>query len=189
MLTGCSATAIGVWRIIILAEGFLSHKVVSDPTYSIGFVSSAIEVNVAVVTACGPSMKIIASRYLPRLLGTSRGGGTSGYGAETSGSRAFPGSKFSRHKSQLHSNANDEYEMADPRHQVDIGPGGGEGHFDMRKYKRSGDSPSISSGSEDGITGIVKTTDVSVRYTVDEVSPHHNGRSHDGKHTSMDSLV
>jgi hypothetical protein len=135
-------------------------------------------------------MKAIASKYLPRLLGTSRGGGTSGYGPGTSGSRGvFPGSKFSRHKSQLHSNADDGYEMADPRHRVDIGPGESGNHFDMRKYKRSGDSPSISSGSEDGMAGIVKTTDVSVRYTVDEVNPHHNGRSHDGKHTSMDSLV
>ncbi|KAJ5768081.1 hypothetical protein N7533_000664 [Penicillium manginii] len=186
---GGVATAIGVWRIIILAEAFLSHKVVKDPTYSIGFVSSAIEVNVAVVTACGPSMKAIASKYLPRLLGTSRGGGTSGYGPGTSGSRAFPGSKFStRHKSQLHSQAEDGYEM-NPTNRVEIGPGESGDHFDMRKYKRSGDSPSISSGSEDGVTGIVKTTDVSVRYTVDEVSPHHDGRSRDGKHTSMDSLV
>lgn len=167
----------------------MSHKVVKDPTYSIGFVSSAIEVNVAVVTACGPSMKAIASKYLPRLLGTSRGGGTSGYGPGTSGSRAFPGSKFStRHKSQLHSQADDGYEM-NPTNRVEIGPGESGDHFDMRKYKRSGDSPSISSGSEDGVTGIVKTTDVSVRYTVDEVSPHHDGRSRDGKHTSMDSLV
>lgn len=155
---------------------------VEDPTYSIGFCSSAIEVNVAVVTACAPSMKAILSKYLPRLLGTSRGA-TSGYGPGTSGSRSgFPGSTmFSKHKSQLHSNADDGYEMADPTHRVDIGPSGD--RFDMRKYKRSGDSPSISSGSEDGVAGIVKTTDVSVRYTVGQVNPR------DDKHTSVDSLV
>lgn len=134
-------------------------------------------------------MKAIASKYLPRLLGTSRGGGTSGYGPGTSGSRGVfaSSSKFSRHKSQLHSNADDGYEMADPTHRVDIGASGQQ--FDMRKYKRSGDSPSISSGSEDGVAGIVKTTDVSVRYTVDEVIAHENSRSHDGKHASVDSLV
>lgn len=133
-------------------------------------------------------MKAIASRYLPRLLGTSRGE-TSGYGAGTSGSRGrFPGSKlFATNKSQLHSNADDGYEMADPNggHTVDIGHGNG--RFDMRKYRRGGDSPSISSGSEDGVAGIVKTTDVSVKYTVGEVTP--DDRSRDGKHSSVDSLV
>ncbi|OOQ85092.1 hypothetical protein PEBR_31330 [Penicillium brasilianum] len=188
---GGVATAIGVWRIVILAEGFLSNKVNLDPTYSIGFCSSAIEVNVAVVTACGPSMKAIASRYLPRLLGTSRGE-TSGYGPNTSGSRGrFPGSKlFATNKSQLHSHADDGYEMADPNggHTVDIGHDANS-RFDMRKYRRRGeDSPSISSNSEDGVAGIVKTTDVSVKYTVGEVTPD-SRRSRDGKHASMDSLV
>ncbi|KAJ5111066.1 hypothetical protein N7532_001601 [Penicillium argentinense] len=184
---GGVATAIGVWRIVILAEGFLSHKIVTDATYSIGFCSSAIEVNVAVVTACAPSMKAIATKYLPRLLGTSRGA-TSGYGPGMSGSRGFPGSKiFTRNKSQLHSNADDGYEMADPTHRVDIGVDGD--RFDMRKYKRGGDSPSISSGSEDGVAGIVKTTDVSVKYTIGQAIPMpDNGRSH-GKHSSVDSLV
>jgi hypothetical protein len=134
-------------------------------------------------------MKAIASRYLPRLLGTSRGE-HSGYGAGTSGgSRGrFPGSKlFSTNKSQLHSNADDGYEMADPKggHTVDIGHDSS--RFDMRKYRRGGDSPSISSGSEDGVAGIIKTTDVSVKYTVGEVTP--DDRSRDGKHASVDSLV
>lgn len=185
-----SATAIGVWRIVILAQAFLSHKPNPDPTYSIGFTTSAIEVNVAVITACGPSMKSIASRYLPRLLGTSHretSGYGSGYGAGTSGSRGrFPGSKlFSSNKSQLHSHADDGYEMADPNggNTVDIGRTNS-GRFDMRKYRRGGDSPSISSGSEDGVVGIVKTTDVSVKYTE---TP--DDRSRDGKHASVDSLV
>ena len=182
-----SATAIGVWRIIILAEAFFPTSVNKDSTYGIGFCSSAVEVNVAVVTACGPSMKAIASKYLPRLLGTSRGAGTSGYGAGTSGSRSkFPGSRLfaSNKASHLGSNADDGYEMADPMggNRVDIGASGEQ--FDMRKYKRGGDSPSISSGSEDGVVGIVKTTDVSVRYTSEEVTP-----SGEAKHSSVDSLV
>lgn len=184
--TSHSATAIGVWRIVILAQAFLSHTPNPDPTYSIGFTSSAIEVNVAVITACGPSMKAIASRYLPRLLGTSHRE-TSGYGAGTSGSRGrFPGSKlFASNKSQLHSHADDGYEMADPNggNAVNIGRANS-GRFDMRKYRRGGDSPSISSGSEDGVTGIVKTTDVSIKYTE---TP--DDRSRDGKHASVDSLV
>ena len=174
------ATAIGVWRIVILAQAFLSNKIDTDFTYSIGFCSSAIEVNVAVVTACGPSMKSIASKYLPRLLGTSRGE-SSAYGAGTSGSRGkFPGPRVFSHKSQLHSDADDGYEMADPLggHRVNVGVGSSD-RFDMRKYKRSGDSPSISSGSEDGVVGIVQTMDVSVKYD----GPR------EGKHASVDSLV
>lgn len=180
-----SATAIGVWRIVVLAEAFLSNKVTPDATYSIGFCSSAIEVNVAVITACGPSMKAIANRYLPRLLGSSSNGGTSGYGAGTSGSRKFPGSRiFSTNKaSQIQSQADDNYEMADRSgaNRVDINANH---DFDMRKYKRHGDSPSISSDSADGVVGIVKTTNVSVRYTSGEITP-----TRDGKNSSVDSLV
>ncbi|KAJ6039160.1 hypothetical protein N7499_003021 [Penicillium canescens] len=164
---GGVATAIGVWRIVILAQVFLTHKVNLDPTYNIGFCSSAIEVNVAVITACGPSMKAIASRYLPRLLGTSRRE-TSSYAIGTSGSRGrFPGSKlFTSNMSPLHCNADDGYEMAD---------------------RMLGILPSISSGSENGVAGIVKTMDVSVKYTVGEVTP--DNLSRDGKHASFDSLV
>lgn len=138
-------------------------------------------------------MKAVISKYLPRLLGTSRGE-TSGYGPGTSGSRRFPGSHvFSKHKaSHIRSNADDGYEMADPSggHRVDIGASPSD-HFDMRKYKRGRDSPSITSESDDGVVGIVKTTDVSIRYTTGEVTPSHteDGRSRDGKHTSVDSLV
>lgn len=133
-------------------------------------------------------MKAITSKYLPRLLGTSRGE-TSGYG-ETSGSRGkFPGPRIFSNKSQIQSHTDDGYEMADPfgGHRVDVGVGSGD-PFDMRKYKRGGDSPSISSGSEDGVAGIVKTTDVSVRYDVEAITPP-DARSRDGKPASVDSLV
>ncbi|KAJ6018380.1 hypothetical protein N7499_003694 [Penicillium canescens] len=162
---GGVATAIGVWRIVILAQVFLTHKVNLDPTYNIGFCSSAIEVNVAVITACGPSMNAIASRYLPRLLGTSRRE-TSGYAAGTSGSRGrFHGSKRFMSKN-LHSSEDDRYELVDPnaRNTVSISRTGS-GRFDMRKYRRGGDSPNISRG----------------------VTP--DNRSRDGKHATVDSLV
>jgi hypothetical protein len=135
-------------------------------------------------------MKAITNRYLPRLLGTSRDE-TSGYGAGTSGSRKFPGSRiFSANKSsQIQSHADDSYEMADPQggHRVDINAGR---EFDLRKYKRGGDSPSITSGSEDGVVEIVKTTNDPVQYTSGEIAPTHgDDRSRDGKHASVDSLV
>jgi hypothetical protein len=185
-----SATAIGVWRIAILAQAFLSKTVTEDATYSIGFCRSSIEVNVAVVTACGLSMKAITNRYLPRLLGTSRDE-TSGYRVGTSGSRKFPGSRiFSANKaSQIQSHADDSYEMADPQggHRVDINA---DREFDIRKCKRGGDSPNTTRGSEAGVVGIVKSTNDSVRYTSGEITPtHEDDRSRDGKHAGIDSLV
>ncbi|KAJ5469714.1 hypothetical protein N7539_009332 [Penicillium diatomitis] len=187
---GGIATAIGVWRLVILTQGFILHMPNPDPTYNISFVSSAIECNTAVLTACAPSMKAIARRYVPRLLGTSRRD-TSGYGAGTSGSRSrFPGSNlFSGNKSQLRSHADDEYEMADPNNGVSVSGGKrNSSAFDMRKYRRNGDSVSLSSGSLEGATGIVKTMDVSVQYTGGE-GPRDDGRSRDNKHSSVDSLV
>ncbi|KAF7718718.1 Uncharacterized protein PECH_004300 [Penicillium ucsense] len=187
---GGVATAIGVWRLVILTRGFILHVPNPDPTYDISFVSSAIECNTAVLTACAPSMKAIARRYVPRLLGTSRRD-TSGYGAGTSGSRGrFPGSNlFSGNKSQLRSHADDEYEMADPNNGVSVSGGKrNSSAFDMRKYRRNGDSVSLSSGSLEGATGIVKTMDVSVQYTGGG-GTRDDGRSRDNKHSSVDSLV
>ncbi|KAJ5538181.1 hypothetical protein N7513_006132 [Penicillium frequentans] len=190
---GGVATAIGVWRIIILAKAFFPTGPVEDSTFGIGFCSSAVEVNVAVITACAPSMKAITSKYLPRLLGTSRNGKSS-YGPGTSGgSRGFRKSRFfpsSRKSSQLRSGTDGDtaYEMADPSrgNRVDV-VGAGKGSFDMRKYRRGGDSPSISSGSVEleGPAGIIKTTDVSVQYT----NGSEDGRSRAEKSVSMDSLV
>ncbi|KAJ5613662.1 hypothetical protein N7528_007316 [Penicillium herquei] len=191
---GGVATAIGIWRIIILAQGFFPTHVVKDATYSIGFCSSAVEVNVAVITACAPSLKAITSKYLPRLLGTSRNGKSNYYGKSSYGPGTSGGSKprksrlFSNHRSQLHSNNDDGYEMADPRGGNSVNVGTGD-KFDMRKYRRNGDSPSISSGSDEGATGIVKTTDVAVHYTVQNVPSIEDDRLRDGKHASVDSLV
>lgn len=78
--------------------------------------------------------------------------------------------------------------MADPSrgNRVDV-VGADKNSFDMRKYRRGGDSPSISSGSLEleGPAGIVKTTDVSVQYT----NGSEDGRLRGDKSVSMDSLV
>ncbi|KAJ5510287.1 hypothetical protein N7453_002390 [Penicillium expansum] len=185
-----SATAIGVWRIIILAQAFLSHTPSPDPTYSIGFCSSAIEVNVAVVTACGPSLKAISSKFLPRLLGSSRNG-KSTYGAGTGsgtgvGSRRLRSNIF-RSKSASHAQASlysargADYEMADPLGgpRVDV-----VGDFEMRKYQRGEDSYAGSLSDDD--KGIMKTTDISVGYSME---PRVEGRSQEGRSASVDSLI
>ncbi|KAL4897523.1 hypothetical protein BDV59DRAFT_167930 [Aspergillus ambiguus] len=177
---GGVATAIGVWRIVILAQAFFpdpDHPN-PDPTYSVGFCSSAVEVNVAVLTACAPSLKAIFSKYIPRLLGTSNGASNSKYYGGASSSNRFR-SGLGYHRSARGGDDNDGFELADPfrTNTADV-------KVEMRKYTRSGgrggaDSPSLS--SEDGNAGIVKTTDVSVRYTTD--------RDSQGKTGSVDSLV
>ncbi|CAG8898845.1 unnamed protein product [Penicillium egyptiacum] len=178
---GGVATAVGVWRIVILAQGFLSHTPGPDPTYAIGFCSSAIEVNVAVVTACGPSLKVISSRFLPRLLDSSRG--KSNYGAGTGsgtgvGSRRLRSNMFksaSHAQPSVYSARGADYEMADPLGgpHVDI-----VGDFDMRKYK-CGDSSSLSSGDD---KGTMKTTNISVGYSME---PRVDGRSQEGRPASL----
>ncbi|KAE8145762.1 hypothetical protein BDV25DRAFT_170263 [Aspergillus avenaceus] len=170
---GGVATVIGIWRLVILAKGFFPSSPPTDPTYDIGFCSSAVEVHVAVMAACAPSMKAIVSKYIPHLLGTSRNGGTSRYGTASASNRFRSGYGHSRPKSK----AGDAFELAGP-YRAAVDPTAEE--REMRKYRR-GDSPSLS--SEEG--GIVKTTDVEVQY-----SPGHpHSHVEEGRAASVDSLV
>ncbi|KAL5361293.1 hypothetical protein BJX96DRAFT_82992 [Aspergillus floccosus] len=179
---GGVATAIGVWRIVILAQAFFPDPkhLNPDPTYSVGFCSSAVEVNVAVMSACAPSLKAIFSKYIPRLLGTSYGASNSKYynGGGASSSNRFRSGLGYHHRS-ARTGDDDGFELADPfrANTADV-------KAEMRKYTRSGgrdgaDSPSLS--SDDGSAGIVKTMDVSVQYTTDQHSPNRTG--------SVDRLV
>ncbi|KAL1962677.1 hypothetical protein VTN77DRAFT_9311 [Rasamsonia byssochlamydoides] len=179
---GGVATGVGCWRLAQLVEAFFPSSPNPDPTYNIGFASSAVEVNTAVIAACGPSMKAIANRFLPRLLGTSKRGGTSGYGKSGTGNR-YHRSSVLGYSRNVASNPgpDDVYELGQQyrsqlhHHQVvDVsGPGKG-------RPRAKTDSPSLS--DEDGLTtsiGIVKTTDVSVR----------EENVGDNKTASIDSLV
>ncbi|KAF9889853.1 hypothetical protein FE257_006943 [Aspergillus nanangensis] len=180
---GGVATAIGVWRIVILAQAFFPdpNHPNPDPTYSVGFSSSAIEVNVAVMTACAPSLKAICSKYLPRLLGTSHGASNSRYYGKTGSSSAHQGRfrsglAYQHHRSTGRGEDDDGFELADPyaTTKADV-------RTDMRKYR--GDGGSLSS-EDDGAGGIVKTTNVSVRYTSESPEGERGGRT-----GSVDSLV
>ena len=172
----------------MLAQAFLSHTPDPDPTYVIGFCSSAVEINVAVVSACGPSLKAISSRLFPKLLGSSRGKSTY-YGAGTGsgtgvGSRRLRSNVFkstSHVQPSVYSTRGADYEMADPLGgpRVDVA-----GDFEMRKYKRGGSDSGLS--SEDG-KGIMKTTDISVGYSMEPRVE--DGRSHEGRPASVDSIV
>ncbi|CAI7578587.1 unnamed protein product [Penicillium glandicola] len=188
---GGVATAIGVWRIIVLAQVFLTDTTNPDPTYSIAFCSSAVEVNVAVAAACGPSLKAISSRYLPKLLGSTPGQSSvyPGTGSGTGvGSRRLRSNIFksaSHAQPSVFSTRGADYEMADPLGgpRVDV-----VSDFEMRKYKRGVDNSSEFSGSDEG-RGIMKTTDISVGYSTDPNMDPVGGRSIEARPASTDSLL
>lgn len=58
------------------------------------------------------------------------------------------------------------------------------GDFEMRKYQRGEDSYAGSLSDDD--KGIMKTTDISVGYSME---PRVEGRSQEGRSASVDSLI
>ncbi|KAF5862400.1 hypothetical protein ETB97_011674 [Aspergillus alliaceus] len=128
------ATFVGIWRLIwhlvILSKGFFSAFLLKDPTYDIGFCSSTVEVHVAVMAACPPAMKAIATKYLPRLLGTSHQEETSRYSTASASNWFRSGYGSSRPKTAVRSKTDDGFELAEP-YQAKIDPIAGE--REMRK--------------------------------------------------------
>ncbi|GKZ24866.1 hypothetical protein AbraIFM66951_001711 [Aspergillus brasiliensis] len=185
---GAVATGVGVWRIVLLAQGFFPTHPVYDSTYSIGFCSSAVEVHVAVLAACAPCLKAIASTYLPRLLGSSR---RPTY--PSTGRQYVPTSNTSyMHRSNIkdpaaHGDASVAFEMVTPQSPV---PGVDEAAAkrEMRKYHHYAGADDISLSSEDSAptTGIVKTTAISVRYTAGSTSENGGQGTREG---SVERLV
>ncbi|PYI06944.1 hypothetical protein BO78DRAFT_444419 [Aspergillus sclerotiicarbonarius CBS 121057] len=180
---GAVATGVGVWRLVLLAEGFFPSHPVYDATYSIGFCSSAVEVHVAVMAACAPCLKAIASTYLPRLLGTSQRTGYPStphqYPAVTPTSSRFRRSHFK--------DLADAFELAsphDPGHAVEMAAM----EREMRKYHRYAGADGSSLSSEDAMmaNGILKTTAVSVRYTTEDATSE---GSREQREESVDQLV
>ena len=95
---GGLVTAAGVARLLIIYQGFFGTSVSEDPTYSIAFTSSAIETNLAIITASAPMLRPLLMQWFPRVFGSTNGtsagrgyGGTgSGYGT-SSGLRSKAG--------------------------------------------------------------------------------------------------
>ncbi|PWY73067.1 hypothetical protein BO70DRAFT_413827 [Aspergillus heteromorphus CBS 117.55] len=149
---GGITTGAGVWRLALLIQAFYPSHPVHDASYSIGFCSSAMEVNVAVVAACAPCFKAIASTYLPRLWGTSQ---RSEYTSTPSKHPTTPSSaRFGRPRLMSDPRAEDDtFELAGPyirRSAVD--PAAME--REMRKYYHYAGAERASLSSEDGVEGL-----------------------------------
>lgn len=96
---GLIVTAVGIYRVYLLVSVYFPTSVNKDPTYNIGFCTSAVETNLAILTACGPALKPLVSRYLPMIFGSSyasggRSGGPDYYGRGTSSNRYGHGTRI-----------------------------------------------------------------------------------------------
>ncbi|KAJ5565853.1 hypothetical protein N7535_007491 [Penicillium sp. DV-2018c] len=190
---GVAAAAVAIWRIIMLLEAdrFRAHG--PDPTYSISFCSSVIEINVAVIAACAPSMKAISTRFLPRLLGNSRKRSSDKCPYDAGASSGMVGSRIfriphiftkstSRTRTSMYS-APTAAPVDWPRDNV----GSSDERFDLRKYRRGTDSWSILYlTDDDDHASIMKTTEISVGYDIESVG---NGSSSEGRVVSVESMV
>ncbi|OJI88361.1 hypothetical protein ASPTUDRAFT_195907 [Aspergillus tubingensis CBS 134.48] len=169
---GAVATGVGVWRIVLLVQGFFPTHPVYDATYSIGFCSSAVEVHVAVLAACAPCLKAIVSTYLPRLLGSSR------RATYPSTSRQYIPNSTASYSRRSHvkisapgGDTSVAFEMVTTQPPM-LGVEEAAAKREMRKYHPYAEADDTSLSSEDGAPprGIVKTTAISVRYTADSNS-------------------
>ncbi|KXJ87472.1 hypothetical protein Micbo1qcDRAFT_197807 [Microdochium bolleyi] len=154
---GGLVTAAGVARLLIIYQGFFATAPSADPTYSIAFTSSAIETNLAIITASAPMLRPLLVQWFPRMFasskGTSAGNGYNGTGsgyAQQSTLRSKPG-----HRSTPYGTGVSGIRLQD------ISKSKGRHHTEIR-----GDSPT---GSEEEImtyNGIMRTTNYTV--TVDK---------------------
>lgn len=99
-----SVTGVSIGRLVFIYQAFFTTGS-ADPTYTLGFCTSAIETNLAIITASAPALRGLFRSWFPRLFSSnSRYAGTSdryadnlglsnGYGV-TSKSHATVGSSF-----------------------------------------------------------------------------------------------
>ncbi|KAG4026836.1 hypothetical protein MFRU_036g00690 [Monilinia fructicola] len=173
---GIFVTVVGVVRLwVIICQYFLPPP--EDPTYGIGFCTSSIENNLAIITASAPALKPLFRHWFPNLFstvldtpyhdrsgwphdptGTKYGQGTRKSGVWLKGSRLSGGNKVFKLE-----------DMPEERDRKDVDPN----RIGVATGNKEGDS------DEEAIVlkGIIKTTDISVSY----------GRYADGKSEISDS--
>ena len=71
LIRGNRVTAASVARLITIAVGFYDLVPDRDPTYNIGFVTSAVETNLALITASAPAMMPLLRSWFPSMFGSS----------------------------------------------------------------------------------------------------------------------
>jgi len=67
---GWIVAILGIVRFKVFYDFWYPSSTSNDPTYKTSITLSGIEVNVAIMTACGPALKALATKFAPQLFGT-----------------------------------------------------------------------------------------------------------------------
>lgn len=172
-----SVTCVGVARLVFIYQAFFTVSGPnSDPTYTLGFCTSAIETNLAIVTASAPALRGLFRKWFPRFFSSrSKYAGTSDRYADNmrSGKNEFGNT------SRIHTTAGTSFALKDLK--------GTKTRTEVR-----GTSPTASQEEIMTYNGIMRTTNVSVHYQ-DEAkrtseSRNGSGKEDFGMRTSISSL-
>ncbi|OIW31727.1 hypothetical protein CONLIGDRAFT_237473 [Coniochaeta ligniaria NRRL 30616] len=155
-LLGFIVTIVGIVRLVFIYQAFFNAPG-ADPTYTLGFCTSAIETNLAIVTASAPALRPLFRKWFPRLFSTNTGG-ASGY-PDTYGLSG-------NHRSRVTAGRSDHRSMTPGMALKDL--------KDKSQFKVRSHSPSASEEEIMTYNGIMRTTAVRVSYADEE--------SKDGEH-------
>ncbi|CAK7197634.1 hypothetical protein SEUCBS139899_000282 [Sporothrix eucalyptigena] len=70
-LLGAIVTVVGIVRLVFIYRGFF-EAAGADPTYSLGFCTSAIETNLAIICASAPSLRGLIRSWFPHFFSSNR---------------------------------------------------------------------------------------------------------------------
>ncbi|KAG4443305.1 hypothetical protein IFR05_001249 [Cadophora sp. M221] len=165
-LLGFVVTIVGILRMAWLIE--ISYHPAKDFNYDIRFCYSAVETNLAIITASGPALRPLLKSWFPNIFGTLSSGTTS---RGPYGSKSMMGASRDAMKSHNNntSKGNTMSSKSGMKSQF------GTTSFAMKDLKRGTSEirSSSPSGSEEEImtyNGIVRTTEVNVQYVDDHTT-------------------
>ncbi|TEY33015.1 hypothetical protein BOTCAL_0698g00050 [Botryotinia calthae] len=181
---GFLVTIVGIARLAMMVTIFF-HPPPADSTRGIGFVTSAIEINLAIITACAPDLKPMTRQWFPKIFGSSSNGA---YNNQSSGPYAFQGnSRYERgtinaagFKSSPLSNGNGLIRLED---MPDVKDGTTEDPNGIQREISKGDGDSDEEIMK--YEGIIKTTTIGAHY---EDGKSDISDSRYAKRTSVESL-
>ncbi|KAF7944254.1 hypothetical protein EAE96_010656 [Botrytis aclada] len=163
---GFLVTVVGTVRLAMMVTVFFNPPPY-DSTRGISFITSAIEINLAIITASAPALKPMMRKWFPKLFGSSSDGaynnqnsgpydlqGHSRYGRGTRNGAAFKSSRMS--------NGTGLIRLEDVPDMPDVKDGRMEDSNGIQRETSKGDGDSDEEIMK--YNGIIKTTSVGVQY-------------------------
>lgn len=141
----------GIVRLVFIYQAFFQPPS-ADPTYTLGFCTSAIETNLAIITASAPALRPLFRQWFPRLFSTNTNGG-SAY-PDTYGLSGNHRSRVTAGRSEHHHSMTPGMVLKDLK--------------DKSQFKVRSHSPSASEEEIMTYNGIMRTTAVRVSYAAEE---------------------